>query len=85
MKRTNVRMMDKKMAVKFIIEKLATKKYYIHHTSMKAGYVPSGKVHIADYNGHFGKGYTMEFSDWRKSTRYSFITYIIENWKNYDK
>lgn len=79
MTRTNVRMMDKEMAVAFIREKLGTKKYYIHHTSRHAGYVPAGKVHLADYNGHFGKGYTIEYSDWRKSTQYSFMTYIIES------
>ena len=79
MTRTNVRMVDKEVADEFLRRKLATKKYYIHHTSGHAAYVPSGKAHIADYNGHFGKGYTIEFSDWRKSTRYSFLTYIIEN------
>lgn len=79
MTRTNVRMMDREVADEFIRAKLSTNKYYIHHTSRHAGYVPAGKVHIADYNGHFGKGYTMEFSDWRQSTQYSFLTYIIEN------
>ena len=79
MTRTNVRMVDKEVANEFLRRKLATARYYIHHTSRHAAYVPSGKVPIADYNGHFGKGYTMEFSDWRKSTRYSFMTYIIEN------
>lgn len=79
MTRTNVRLMDRETADKFIKEKLATKKYYIHHTSRHAAYVPAGKVHVADYNGRFGKGYTMEFSDWRMSTQYSFLTYIIEN------
>ena len=79
MTRTNVRMVDKEVADEFLRRKLATTRYYIHHTSRHAAYVPSGKVHIADYNGRFGKGYTMEFSDWRKSTRYSFMLYIIEN------
>lgn len=79
MTRTNVRMVNKEMADEFIREKLATHEYYIHHTSRNAGYVPAGKVHIADYNGHFGRGYTIEVSDWRKSTRYSFMTYLIKN------
>lgn len=79
MTRTNVRMIDRVVADEFIRAKLSTNKYYVHHTSRHAGYVPAGKVNIADYNGRFGKGYTMEFSDWRHSTQYSFLTYIIEN------
>lgn len=79
MTRTNIRLVEKEIAESFIFEKCATKKYYVHHTARHAAYVPSGKAHIADYNGRFGKGYTIEYSDWRKSTQYSFLTYLIEN------
>ena len=79
MTRTNARLVKKEVAESFIFKKCASKKYYVHHTSRHAAYVQAGKAYICDYNGRFGKGYTIEYSDWRKSTQYSFLTYLIEN------
>lgn len=51
---------------------------YYHHTAYKQGYISrKGEVKVAfEYNGKFGKGFTVE-SPCYNTTRYHHITYYI--------
>lgn len=50
-----------------------------HHTALCRGYVSrkGGTVIIEEYNGRFGKGYTVKTANYL-STNYCYITYYIE-------
>lgn len=53
------------------------KKAVYHHSALARGYVRVGRVIKADYNGRFGKGYTICRNNPR-STNYCFKDYYIE-------
>ena len=55
------------------------REYVEHHTALTRGYV-SKKIKTTkpkEYNGYFGKGYTVKSHNSR-STRYCYITYYVE-------
>ena len=56
------------------------KNYKEHHTSLSRGYVRVGQKIKEEYNGRFGKGYTIKRHN-PNSTQYCYITYYVEAWE----
>lgn len=55
------------------------KTYRLHHTSYTRQYISRrGNGRLEPYNGRFGRGYKLLSPNWR-STRYSFVTYYVED------
>lgn len=53
------------------------KNYKEHHTSLTRGYVKVNQEVKEEYNGRFGKGYTVKRHN-PNSTQYCYITYYVE-------
>jgi hypothetical protein len=53
------------------------KNYKEHHTSLTRGYVKVNQQIKEEYNGRFGKGYTIKRHN-PNSTQYCYITYYVE-------
>ena len=60
-------------------KELINQGYKLHHTAMKSGYISrkSKDGIIEEYNGRFGKGFTVSKPNF-ESTRYYFISYYIK-------
>lgn len=60
-------------------KELTDKGYHLHHTALNGGYI-SRKLKdgiIEEYDGRFGKGYTVKKPNF-KSTRYYLISYYVK-------
>ncbi len=58
---------------------LINKGYHLHHTALSRGYI-SRKLKdgiVEEYDGRFGKGYTVSKPNF-ESTRYYFVSYYVK-------
>ena len=60
-------------------KELTNKGYYLHHTALSHGYISRKNKSgiIEEYDGRFGKGYTVKKPNF-ESTRYYQISYYVK-------